>query len=225
MWGRVIKRNLWMLRYFFSIVYFNYRMLPFKQAVKLPIWLYKPKFGKLSGKILLEMPEYDIKPGIIRIGECIVNIYPNTGCMIDNRGVIIFKGKCTIGNNSYISVGETGILEFGKDFGSTSSLKLACYHSIRFGNHVLVGWDCLFMDTDFHALTRSNGQKSRGYGSIVIEDEVWLANGCKVFKRSKIPARCVVSSQTLISSVIDVPEKTVIGNPYIIEIRSKNSYP
>lgn len=199
-------------------------MLPIGQAIKLPIWLYKPKFGKLTGKVKLDMPDCYIKSGMIRLGEFYVNIYPNSGCMIDNRGMMVFRGKCRIGNNSYISVGETGVLEFGKKFESTTSIKIACYNSIKFGNHVLVGWDCLFLDTDFHTLTKSNGERNRGYGPIVIGDEVWIANGCKVYKCSCIPAKCVVSGQTVISSKVDVPEKSVIGNSYDIEIKIKDSY-
>ena len=170
------------------------------------------------------MPKDEIKPGIIRLGEFKVNIYPNTGCMIDCRGTIIFKGRCTIGNNSFISVGESGKLEFGKDFVCSSSLKLACYFSIKFGHHVLVGWDCLFMDTDFHALTRPDGSKTKGYDSIVVGDEVWFGCGCKVFKRTVVPNRCVVSANTVLTSKLEIPEKSVIGNDNTICVKAQGMY-
>lgn len=217
-------RSIWVLRYMPQILYFNFKMLPFTEACKLPIWLYKPKFGKLTGRVLFDMPSREIKPGIIRIGTFNVNIYPKTGCMIDNRGTIIFKGICKIGNNSFISVGETGQLEFGNNFSCKTSMKMACYHSITFGNNVLVGWDCLFMDTDFHVLTRTDGSKTKGYGPIYIGDEVWFGCGCKVFKRTKIPSQCVVSAQTVLSEVVNAPEQSVIGNDIRLIVKTKGVF-
>ena len=199
-------------------------MLPFKQAAKLPIWIYKPRFGMLTGRIILDMPKDDIRPRIIRLGEPLVSIYPNTGCMVDCRGTITFRGKCIIGNNSFISVGKSGNIEFGKDFVCYSSIKMACYNSIKFGNRVLVGWDCLFMDTDFHSLTRADGSKTKGYSSIIIGNEVWLGCGCKVFKRTFIPNLCVVAANTLLTSKIEVPEKTVIGNDNKICVKKQGIY-
>lgn len=223
MYHKVLK-NLWVLRFLPYILYFNFKMLPFNQAVKLPVWLYKPKFGKLTGRVVLDMPLKDVKMGMIKLGEYSVNIYPNSGIMLDIRGQIVFKGKCYIGNNSYITVGEKGELEFGDAFSSTTSLKLVCYNSVRFGNHNLIGWDCLFIDTDFHRLTHTDGSMNRGYGPIRIGDEVWVANGCKVFKNTSIPPKCVISSGSNISGDISVPQYSVIGHNMDTIVRRKETY-
>lgn len=205
------------LRYLPYTLFFNFRLLPLCQAVKLPIWLYKPKFGKLTGKVSIESSV--IKTGMIRLGFFSVNIYPNTGCMIDIRGEVIYKGKCFIGNNSFISVGETGSLVFGNNFRNTSSIKIACYHSIVFSSDVLVGWDCLFMDTDFHALTKNDGSLTRGYAPIMIENGVWLGFGCKVFKGALVPSQCVVSAQTILKCRVDAPPKSIIECSYPVQIK------
>lgn len=223
MYHKVLK-NLWLLRFLPHILFFNFKMLPFNQAVKLPIWLYKPKFGKLTGAVVLDIPLKDVKMGMIKLGEFSVNIYPNSGVMLDIRGHIVFKGKCHIGNNSYISVGEKGVLEFGDAFSSTTSLKLCCYNSIKFGNHDLIGWDCLFMDTDFHRLTYTDGRMNRGYGPIIIGDEVWVANGCKVFKNTSIPSKCVISSGSNISGDISYPQYSVIGPNTGIIVKRERIY-
>ena len=161
---------------------------------------------------------------MIRLGGYGVNLYPNNGIYINNRGVITFNGSCVIGNNSFISVAKTGRLEFGDGFGCTASLKLACYNSITFGNHVLVGWDCLIIDTDFHALSRKDGTKSKGHAPIVVGDDVWIANSCKILKRSYIPSKCVVSAQTIISSKLEIPEYSVIGHKYEIVVKAKDRF-
>ena len=81
-------------------IYFNFHYLPFKVAMKLPILLYKPKFLKLQGYIKLQGK---IQFGMIRLGFPTVSLYPNIGISIENHGgIILFKGKCRIGNNSFI---------------------------------------------------------------------------------------------------------------------------
>lgn len=50
---RKIKREAWVLKYIIPTIYFNFHYLPFKQAVKLPILLYKPHFLNLKGKIII----------------------------------------------------------------------------------------------------------------------------------------------------------------------------
>ena len=202
--------NLWIFRSIFSSIYFNFRLLPFNQAIKLPILLYKPKFGKLRhGSVIIDCK---VEPGMIRIGHNVVNLYPNNGCMIDIKGSIVFKGRCLMGNNTRISVGEHGTLVFGEWFESTTEMKIACYNSIIFGNHVLVGWDCLFLDTDFHSLSSLDGKKNKGFAPIIVGDEVWFGAGCRIYKKSIIPSRCVISSNTNVYSDLSRFSYSVIGN-------------
>lgn len=219
-----IREHIWVFRSLPKTIYFNFKVLPFSQAIRIPIWLYKPKFGNLTGQFILDIPEYKIRPGIICLGKNKVNIYPNSGCLIDNRGVISFKGSCFIGNNSSISVGEKGRLEFGEDFNCTTSIKLVCYHSIVFGKHVLVGWDCLFLDTDFHSLKRNDGSKTKGYAPIIIGDDVWFGCECRVFKRTTVPSRCVISAQTILSEALEAPECSIIGNTRSIIYKTEGYY-
>ena len=143
-------RNLWnnrhALRSIIHSIFFCFHYLPFKQAVRLPILLYKPKLLKIKGKVVIQG---EVRFGIIRLGFPTVSLFPNSGIVFENRGSIIFNGSCYIGNNSAISVGEKGQLEFGNRFCASTSLKLTCYDKIVFGNRVLLGWNVLVLDTGF----------------------------------------------------------------------------
>lgn len=66
-------------------------------------------------------------------------------------GKIIFKGGCYINNNSFIVQGADSTIIFGEDF-VASTLKIISFKHIEFGAHVSVGWDVLFMDSNFHPL-------------------------------------------------------------------------
>ena len=100
-----IWENRSILRSLPQTIYFNFHYLPFKQAIYLPILLYKPHFLKLKGKVQIESDK--IKFGMIRMGFRTCGIYPNTGISWENHGgSILFKGSFKIGNDSYLVFGE-----------------------------------------------------------------------------------------------------------------------
>lgn len=153
-----------------------------------------------------------VKPGIIQLGRNMVSIYPNSGIMLELRGRVIFKGRCSIGNNSYISTSEKSEVIFGDDFISSTTLRLVCYDKIEFGRRVLVGWDCMFTDTDFHKITREDGTASKGYGPIIIGDDTWIANGCRFLKNTTLSNKTIVAACSIVCGNINAPEKSIIGS-------------
>ena len=201
------------LPYILHTIWFNFHYLPIKQAFKLPILLYKPKLLKCSGKIILDFPE--IKTGCIILGRNIVSIYPNSGICFENEGTIIFKGTCTIGNNSSLSIGKKGVLEIGDNIVASTTLKLVCYNNILIGNNTRFGWDNLVCDTDFHSVKNINSIKSKGYGPIVIGSNVWIAMKSLILKNTKIPDFCIVGSNSLLNKdYSSIPSRSMIaGSP------------
>ncbi len=192
----VVRKLSWTIRNLPVTVWFNFTKLPFSQARKLPILLYKPKFINNSGRIEIDGP---VKFGMIKLGSNCVSIYPNNGLRFENNGLITFKGSAVIGNNSAISIGPTGHVTFGDGFKATSTLKLICYNEIVFDKNVLVGWDCMFCDTDFHKLTFvNNNGYSKGYGTINVGHDCWFANGCKTYKNIYVPNCCVIGADTVL---------------------------
>ena len=53
-----IKGNRWVLRSIIPTIYFNFHYLPFRQAVKLPIFLYKPHLKLTKGSITIQGGNY-----------------------------------------------------------------------------------------------------------------------------------------------------------------------
>lgn len=210
-------------RYIVRSAYFNFHYLPFKQAIHLPILFYKPKFLKLRGKVILRG---DIKYGIVRLGFPTVSVYPNSGVLFENHGgTLIFDGRCKIGNNSYISIGNKGICELGDRFNATTSFKLICYHDVRIGDRCMFGWQCLVMDTDFHTIKKAeNGEHNRGYAEVHIGSDCWFGFGCSILKKTVLPSKIVISAGTQLSSEISVPNCCVIGCPITPQIKANGFY-
>lgn len=202
------------IRAFIPSFWFCLRNLPIRQAIILPVLLYKPRLCNNKGRFIINAP---VHFGMIRLGFNQASIYPNNGIMLENKGTIIFDGKCSIGNDSYISVGSKGILRFGKNSGATTALKIVCYHKIDIEDNVLIGWqNCLF-DTDFHKLTyvkNGGGTKSAkpGYGSIKIGHDTWIGNGCKIYKGVTVPPYSVVGADTILTKTVTEEPRTLICN-------------
>lgn len=161
---------------------------------------------------------------MIRLGFYKVDIYPNAGIMLNLNGRLVFKGSCNIGNNSYLSTGKQSVIEFGNNFTASTTLRLISYSHITFGDDALIGWDCMFTDTDFHRLTNVDGNLSKGYGDIKIGNNNWIANGCRVLKNVYTPDNIVIGAYTILTSNVEYQEKTVVGNEHKIKILSKDRY-
>lgn len=211
-----IVKLLRLFPYIHKILYFNFHYLPFSQAIKLPIWLYKPKFKSTNGTIRIVG---GVKMGMIRLGFDTVCLYPSSGITFDNNGTIVFNGNCCIGNNSFLSVGSHGVLSFGNGFSATTSLKIASYSKIKFGDSVSVGWNCMFIDTDFHSMIKGNGTKSKGFGDIVIGSNNWFGNNCMILKNVMTPNFTTIAAGTQLSqSCKHVPPYSIIGNDKSVRI-------
>lgn len=210
-----IKRRIrfaWqLLRWLPWTLWFNFYYLPWKQAYKMPILLYRPKLQNVNGLIRILG---GVKFGMIRLGFYNVNLYPNSGIVWSNFGKIVFEGACNIGNASVVTVGKNGVLTLGKHFRASSALKLVCYNKVAIGQYTLIGWDNLISDTDFHAL-HYHGQKTKGYGEVNIGAHNWFAMQSIALKGSGTPNYCVLAARTLLSKDFrSEPERLLLsGQP------------
>ena len=198
-----ILKKIWQQRAIFRslipTIYFNLHYLPFKQAIKLPILLYKPELLKMKGQIILNVSY--VKTGMIRLGFRNVSLYPNNGITWENHGGIVnFYGRCSIGNSSAISVGEKGGIKFGNNFKATANLKLTSYQQITFGENVLIAWETIIMDTSFHKLKDLDGNKKGDtVAPIYIGSNNWITTRCMVLKGTRTPDYCIFGNNSILN--------------------------
>lgn len=221
-YNKKITNIIKILRYLPWTLYFNFKFLPFNQAIKLPVLLYKPQMQNNTGKYIIRGK---VSYGMIRLGFPTVSIFPNTGIILENRGTIVFQGKCKIGNNSAISLGEKGYMTLGNGFVCSTGLKLICYNKVDIGEVVRIGWNVVIMDTDFHSMKLVDStKKSKGYGPISIGNHIWIGSFCKIYKHSVIPDWCTVSSNTIVKQPIVAQSYSVIYNPSTTESKYIGRY-
>lgn len=191
-------KKMQFLRAFIPSLIFNFKYLPIKQAVKLPIWIYKAHLLELGGSVSIESD--DIHSGMIQLGFPRAATYPDNGFTWRNRGRVIFKGDCYIGNDCHIIVGKQGMLTLGSDFRANAGLKLVAQCNIKFGNHVRVGWGCILMDTNFHPLYDMEKKKfKRAFSPITIGDYNWFGLQCYVMHGVHTPDRCIFAARSTVT--------------------------
>ncbi len=206
-----IWKQRWILRSIFSTIFFNFYYLPFRQAVRLPILLYKPTFAALSGKIVIDSPE--IHFGMIQLGRSMVRHYPNSGITWENEhGLVTFKGLCKVGSCSSISVKKGAKLLFGNDFWHSASLKIICYKSISFGKKCRIGWAVMIMDSGIHPLYDMNKKKfKKAFGPIEIGDYNWISTQSIVMHSVTTPERCIFGLRSIITRGTEFESYAVHG--------------
>lgn len=217
--------KLWRRRDFLislpATIRFNFKHLPFKKAIKLPVFLCR---AKCSGKGQYIFPE-NLSTGMIKLGFPMVSVFPAKGIVLENKGVIKFEGETAIGGGAGISVGKNGFLTFGDKFCNQTGAKIICYHKILFKEKVRVGWETLICDTDFHTMKSSDGNKyTKGYGEIEIGSEVWVGSYCKLFKNTSVPSRCTIASSTVLNKKIECEPYSLIYPGGGVKVKTTGYY-
>lgn len=205
-----------LLIYILSIpktVYFNFVCFPFKIAIRFPVLIsYRvyirnihrggikidgyPSFG------YLKFGFYDGSFDMARFSRSFLNI--------SNNGTIILKDRLVLPNGCIINVTENGNLVFGKNFICNTNLKISCENQIIFGDDVLVGWGCTFIDGDGHSILDENGLKTNHTKQITIGNHVWVAAESNIFKGTYISNNSVVSYGSMVSKQFN-EENILIG--------------
>lgn len=204
-----------MLNILFSVpktIWFNFRHLPFRQAVQLPIWIAPDCKIKIKGKVYCNTPKFaSIRIGFHKVP--IMNPNENTVISLKKGGTIIFNGSAHIGKGSKIHVENKGILTLGDNFAISASTQINCYKAITFGCDIQFSWDCLVMDSDTHSIYDENGKRMNDNCEIILEDKIWIGCRCTILKGSKIPAGCVIGACSLVSGTRFESKTIIAGNP------------
>lgn len=101
-------------------------------------------------------------------------------------------------------------LKIGKKCSIGDRTEIHCGESITIGDGVLISWDCIILDRDYHGIG-SNIEKT---SPVVIGDSVWI--GCRsiILKGVSIGEGAIVAAGSVVTKSIP-PFTMVAGNPAI----------
>lgn len=195
-------------------LYVCLRLFPLKDAIKLPIIVrYNCHLLSLKGLINIKGKS---KTAMLKLGFGHVGIfdkkYERTVLQIDGR--IELKGNASFGHGSRICVTRNGCLTIGDNFCNTAMMTIVCDKQICIGNRVLVSWNTLIMDTDWHIMKDTETNKSYAYCKpINIGDDVWLCTRSVILKGSEIANGCIVGAGSIVTKRFNTPNTLIAGNP------------
>lgn len=206
----------------------------FKMFTSLEPRIIKPIFYVYWNRLLLRLSKVDF----------------GTNVRIVNSFYLTFWGKCkkfSIGDNfsmtsgdgynplsrglrAHINLEENASLIIGNNTGM-SSPTIWCANSIRIGDNVKIGANCMIIDTDCHNLDymvrreESKFSKSDHNGActapIVIEDDVMIGTNCIILKGVTIGSRSVIAAGSVV--VKSIPSDCVAGGNPAKVIRFSNT--
>lgn len=139
----------------------------------------------------------------IQIGpDCTLNSSPASNPLAPNHPVLIATRT------------PQASLVIGERFGMTGGT-LCAAESIRIGNGVIIGANCVVTDTDFHPIdpnVRKVDTKAGKTRPTTIGDDVFIGMNCLILKGSTIGSRSVIGAGSVVSG--QIPEDAVYaGNP------------
>ena len=181
-------------------IYFNFRMLPIREAINFPVFIYGWwSFKYLDGKIIIKSP---IKKGMITFGmnkENYMNsVKGSLNLLLGSK--IIFDGVADISQGCSIVMGVNAILCLGSDVYFGSSVKIICYKNITIGEGSQITWESQVTDFNSHFIENLNkGQISNIMKPVLIGSFCWVGNRTSIMPGTNIPDRIIVASNSVLN--------------------------
>lgn len=206
----------------FATLYLNFRTVRFRDAIRLPIFVYgRVDFVCLRGRILIESP---ICSGMIKLGRHRDDYTlgkVSKLCLLFNESTIVFKGKCSIGDNFLLRVVDKGILTFGEYVWLGSSVSVFCFNNIEIGDYSSITFNSKLMDSNCHYIVNTDSQIVKPIlGSVSIGRFNWIGNSSTIMKGCATGDYVNVASNSLLNkSYIDLGNNILLaGSPAVKKV-------
>lgn len=179
-------------------IYFNFRTMPFRTAIKFPVFIYgRVHLFGLNGKVCFE--NTPIKRGMVKIGinGDSFNLFNHSGFvqLSSANSILIFEGPCRVSLNAILRVcaGELRLGEFTR-IGTDS--KIICNGGkVKIGSFTGITFGCVVMNSGFHYFY---DEIKHGYHNRTKNIEIgsynWIGN------RSTISGGCKTKDYSIICS-------------------------
>ena len=191
-------------------LYFNFRALPFKQAVKLPIIvLYNTKIVEIHKGII----EFSSTPYrfMVKIG-----FSGSEGIIRRPQSICFESGKVVFGKHNVfgegVSLRNSGTLRFGNEFYCNRNCTIWSSESISFGDDITLGWDILMRDCDGHMVV-TDGKPGLVQKPIIIGNHVWICSKSDILKGAGCGDNSVIGYRSLLTKNYNQGNVLIAGHP------------
>jgi acetyltransferase-like isoleucine patch superfamily enzyme len=175
---------------------FNLHYFGLRRGWRLPVYVAKNMhLQRMEGTVEV----HSFSHGSVRLGFGGVGIVSRRSDrgVWDNCGSVCFEGTAFLGVGTRLN--NYGEMHFGADFSITAGAQLVCQSCMIFGREVLISWDTLIMDTDFHHILDENGNATNPPVPITVGNHVWIGCRCLLLKGVVLPDGAAVAAGTTLT--------------------------
>ncbi len=190
-------------------VWFNFRCLPFRTAVKLPFLIsYDTKLMELHRGIICldcEPKRFMIKFGIggtLKIDSQKAKIFLE-------KGEIHFKGKAVFSRGNVLA--NRGCLTIGDHFFANTSCTVWCLNRMTIGEDCLLGWGVMMRDSDGHEVEGIEEKE------VTIGDHCWLCSESVILKNSAMGDGSILGYRGVLTKPHKNKNVLLAGMPAVIK--------
>ncbi len=193
-------------------ILFNFRYLPWREAITLPVLVsHRVLLKQLRGTVRLAGSR---RTGTVRIGFGDVGIYDRrrsrTIWSLGRSGSVVFSGRAFVGHGCRLNI--EGSLTVGNDVTLSAEVRIVCHERIDLGDDVLIGWEAVVIDTDFHGVRWSDGRHNSD-AAVSVGDHVWICAGAWVHPGVALAPGCVVAGGARVTRSFSEPGAMLAGVP------------
>ncbi len=187
-------------------VLFNFRMLPFCDAIHFPV-IFFGRCDILCGKnasLRIDMSKHGKKKALY-----VGNNLSRTIGMFNHRPAITYfcldgelhltGENIFIANGCMIYVKRQAKLTIGEDVLIQNNTKLHCANSISIKKGTGISWESQIFDTNMHYMIDESGEIRNNKGFVDIGDYCWIGNRCTIQKGTILPNGTIVASNSIVN--------------------------
>lgn len=189
---RIVQHNVW------ATIYLNFKLLPLRQAMRLPIEVFhKFRLSNSKGRLVIETDR--IHRGMIQIGCYGSEMFShNDETILFLAGEWRCKGSIAVGIGSCVRIEQGACLITEDDVVLGAHNLLLCEKMVMIKDHFLSSWDCSIMDTDRHCIKDvKSGVIVNPASDIFIGAHTWLGNSVSINKGTRLPENSIVASHSM----------------------------
>lgn len=196
-------------------IYFNFRTLPIKQAIKLPFFVnYGVKLKELhKGVIFLNSDKiYKYMISIGRGGSEGIPLTSKGIISLKSSSKVIFKGSAQFHAGVRIYLDENAHAVFGDGFSANRNFILYYNDRIEFGDDCMLGWNIQIIDGNAHKVLY-DGKIKKSICDINIGKHVWVGAEVKICRSVLIGDNSIVAYGSTITGGIFSHNSLIGGYP------------
>lgn len=203
----------------------NLRLLPFRQAVRLPIVVNGPIRLEIGNEARIVLPD-DAGFHMITLGSRHETYKACAGRgQFSIHGTWIANGDVHIGLDSCLYIHPGATLSTGTGVYIARDSQLECAGSVKIGNHVLAG-EIYLCDNAGHPVMHGSALQPM-VKPIEIADNCYFGFRTMVLRGSRIPSHCVIGSGAVCTRdyTLDHPEGHLLLTGVPAEVKATNVTP